>query len=174
MLYLLEFVMSIVWPFFRHDTIGSGDPFGGPHSSITVSPCATRVFCGSSRNSSRSTGTKKSVMGLVQVPKLLIKLWITMEIIIKRNYVYKSRISLSCSVIQFANKTSEQPGEHCSSFGIHFKCSLFYVGGNFLLFFIMFGKYRLPREVFLSLLLRRSLAEGRRMGGREIKVGRKK
>lgn len=104
MLYLLEFVMSIVWPFFRHDTIGSGDPFGGPHSSITVSPCATRVFCGSSRNSSRSTGTKKSVMGLAQVPKLLIKLWITMEIIIKRNYVYKSRISLSCSVIQFANK----------------------------------------------------------------------
>lgn len=104
MLYLLEFVMSIVWPFFRHDTIGSGDPFGGPHSSITVSLCATRVFCGSSRNSSRSTGTKKSVMGLVQVPKLLIKLWITMEIIIKRNYVYKSRISLSCSVIQFANK----------------------------------------------------------------------
>lgn len=29
-------------------------------------------------------------------------------------------------------------------------CSLFYVGGNFLLFFIMFGKYRLPRELFSS------------------------
>lgn len=54
--YLLEFVKSIVCPFFRHETIGSGDPFGGPHSNITVSPWATRVFCGSSRNSSRSTG----------------------------------------------------------------------------------------------------------------------
>lgn len=26
-----------------------------------------------------------------------------------------------------------------------------FVGGNFLLFFIMFGKYRLPRKAFVSL-----------------------
>lgn len=57
--YLFELVKSIVWPFFRHDTIGSGDPFGGPHSNIAVSPWATRVFCGSKRNSSRSTAKKR-------------------------------------------------------------------------------------------------------------------
>lgn len=34
---------------------GSGVPRGGPHSIIATSPNATRVFCGSNRNSSRNT-----------------------------------------------------------------------------------------------------------------------
>lgn len=34
---------------------GSGEPRGGPHSIIATSPKATRVFCGSKRNSSRNT-----------------------------------------------------------------------------------------------------------------------
>lgn len=40
---------------------GSGVPFGGPHSIIATSPNATRVFCGSKRNSSRNTVKRKRV-----------------------------------------------------------------------------------------------------------------
>lgn len=61
-IYLLEVVKSSVCPFFRHVTVGSGDPLGGPHSSSTVSPRATRVFCGSKRNSSRRTARKERKM----------------------------------------------------------------------------------------------------------------
>lgn len=46
---------SNFWPPFFHVTVGSGMPRGGAHSSSAVSPCAMRVFCGSRRNSSRST-----------------------------------------------------------------------------------------------------------------------
>jgi hypothetical protein len=53
--YLFEVDRFKVWPFLRQEMIGSGDPLGGPHSNSTVSPCATLVFCGSRRNSSRST-----------------------------------------------------------------------------------------------------------------------
>lgn len=38
---------------------GSGVPRGGPHSIIATSPNATRVFCGSNRNSSRKTRAEK-------------------------------------------------------------------------------------------------------------------
>lgn len=61
-IYLLEVVKSSVCPFFRHVTVGSGDPLGGPHSSSTVSPRAIRVFCGSKRNSSRRTEIKERKM----------------------------------------------------------------------------------------------------------------
>lgn len=36
--YLLEFVKSIVRPFFRHEIVGEGEPLGGPHSRVAVSP----------------------------------------------------------------------------------------------------------------------------------------
>ena len=57
--YLFDVSVSIFCPFFFHIIDGSGLPFGGPHSRIAVSPCATRVFCGSSRNSSLKTANKK-------------------------------------------------------------------------------------------------------------------
>lgn len=63
MTYRFELVRSKVCPFLRQKTVGSGEPLGGPHSSSTVSPCATRVFCGSRRNSSRSTKIKHQMMG---------------------------------------------------------------------------------------------------------------
>lgn len=47
---------------------GSGDPFGAPHSSIAVSPCATRVFCGSRRKSSRSVATRRVAFWLRATP----------------------------------------------------------------------------------------------------------
>jgi hypothetical protein len=58
--YRLIFSKSIKWPFFFHLRIGSGCPRGGLHSSKDVSPAATRVFCGSWRNSSRNTATISS------------------------------------------------------------------------------------------------------------------
>lgn len=54
-IYLFDEFKSIVWPFLRHIIVGSGEPFGGPHSISAVSPWATIVFCGSKRNSSRKT-----------------------------------------------------------------------------------------------------------------------
>lgn len=53
--YRFELLKSSVWPFLRHMMVGSGDPLGGPHSISAVSPCATLIFCGSNRNSSRNT-----------------------------------------------------------------------------------------------------------------------
>lgn len=44
---------------FFHSNVGSGFPFGGPHSSRAVSPAATRVSFGSTRKSSRNTEKKK-------------------------------------------------------------------------------------------------------------------
>lgn len=43
---------------FFQVSVGSGLPFGGPHSRRAVSPAATRVSCGSTRKSSRKTVTK--------------------------------------------------------------------------------------------------------------------
>lgn len=48
-----------VWPFFRQDICGSGDPRGAPHSIRATSPCATRVLTGSRRNSSRRTRDRR-------------------------------------------------------------------------------------------------------------------
>lgn len=42
----------------RQLMVGSGFPLGGPHSSRAVSPAATRVSLGSTRNSSRRTGKR--------------------------------------------------------------------------------------------------------------------
>ena len=53
--YLLVMSRSIVCPFLRQKTVGSGWPLGGPHSNRAVSPCATLVFFGSARKSSRRT-----------------------------------------------------------------------------------------------------------------------
>lgn len=51
-------------------------------------------------------------------------------------------------LIQFAQKKGEHGERLVVCCGI-FQVSLFYGRkGNFLLFFIMFGKYRLPRESF--------------------------
>lgn len=66
--YLFEPAKSIICPFFRHEIIGSGDPFGAPHSSIAVSPYATRVFCGSRRKSSRSVATRSDAFWLLATP----------------------------------------------------------------------------------------------------------
>lgn len=66
--YLFEPARSIIWPFFRQAIIGSGDPLGAPHSSIAVSPCATRVFCGSRRKSSRSVATRSVAFWLRATP----------------------------------------------------------------------------------------------------------
>lgn len=66
--YLLDPVNSIVCPFFLHDTIGSGLPRGGPHSSMTVSPKATVVSCGSNRNSSLKLATLKVAFLLLAMP----------------------------------------------------------------------------------------------------------
>uniref|UniRef100_A0A1A9UVP3 Uncharacterized protein n=1 Tax=Glossina austeni TaxID=7395 RepID=A0A1A9UVP3_GLOAU len=42
---------------FIHISVGSGIPFGGPHSNKAVSPLATRVSLGCARKSSRKTIT---------------------------------------------------------------------------------------------------------------------
>lgn len=42
---------------FIHISVGSGIPFGGPHSNKAVSPLATRVSLGCARKSSRKTVT---------------------------------------------------------------------------------------------------------------------
>lgn len=42
---------------FIHINVGSGIPFGGPHSNNAVSPLATRVSFGCGRKSSRKTVT---------------------------------------------------------------------------------------------------------------------
>ena len=47
----------IMCPFFFQSKLGSGFPFGGPHSRRAVSPAATRVSLGTTRNSSLSTAT---------------------------------------------------------------------------------------------------------------------
>lgn len=44
---------------FIHMSVGSGIPFGGPHSNNAVSPLATRVSLGWARKSSRKTEINK-------------------------------------------------------------------------------------------------------------------
>ena len=56
--YLFVMSRSIVCPFLRQKTVGSGWPLGGPHSNRAVSPCATLVFFGSARKSSRRTANR--------------------------------------------------------------------------------------------------------------------
>lgn len=66
---------SIMWPFLFQWRVGSGWPRGGPHSSKAVSPAATLVFCGSARNSSRSTATDKNMSMIHQcITKILRRL----------------------------------------------------------------------------------------------------
>jgi hypothetical protein len=56
--YLFVVSRSIVCPFLRQKTVGSGWPFGGLHSIRAVSPSATLVLLGSARKSSRRTANR--------------------------------------------------------------------------------------------------------------------
>lgn len=58
----------------------------------------------------------------------------------------------------------------CLLAGGIFLSFLLFVGGNFLLFFIMFGKYRLPPELILS---QRKKKKKKKPQTGERKVGRK-
>lgn len=48
----------MVTPSFFQKRLGSGYPFGGPHSKTAVSPAATLAPTGTDRNSSLNTVTK--------------------------------------------------------------------------------------------------------------------
>lgn len=84
-----ECSISNFWPFFLHEIIGSGLPRGPAHSSRAVSPCATRVFCGSRRNSSLRTVKQRNNVNKPHV-ELALYSHFNFEYNLKSNFIERT------------------------------------------------------------------------------------